>query len=207
MTHLLLIRHGETDWNLAQRFQGHLDVPLNARGLSQAQCLAERLADERIDAFYSSDLLRARQTAVPAARRLGLEVATRTGLREQGFGMLEGMSATEIVERHPVEWANWLKFDPDYAPTGGEATRHFHARVLAEVIAIAERHAGETVAMVTHGGVLDMLWRTVRAEPLTGRRTCAIPNAGLNRLLARNAQLEIVAWADETHLGELPVRS
>jgi 2,3-bisphosphoglycerate-dependent phosphoglycerate mutase len=206
MTQLLLIRHGETDWNLSQRFQGHLDVPLNHRGLSQAQCLAERLADEKIDAFYSSDLQRARQTAQPSAVRLGLELATSPALREQAFGILEGLSAAEIVERHPLEWANWLKFDPDFAPSGGESTRLFHSRVLTEVTAIAERHAGATVAIVTHGGVLDMIWRTVCAVPLEGRRTCAIPNAGLNRLRLRQGGLEIIEWADEAHLAELPVR-
>jgi 2,3-bisphosphoglycerate-dependent phosphoglycerate mutase len=206
MTQLLLIRHGETDWNRLQRFQGHLDVPLNDRGLMQAERLAERLATESFDAFYCSDLVRTQQTAQPAALRLGLPLTARPGLREQGFGVLEGLSAAEVIERHPQAWADWLRFDPDFAPTGGECTRAFHARVLDEVLALASRHADGRIAVVTHGGVLDMLWRTVRAEPLHGPRTCAIPNAGLNRLQMRQGSFEIIEWADDAHLIELPIQ-
>jgi 2,3-bisphosphoglycerate-dependent phosphoglycerate mutase len=206
MTQLLLIRHGETDWNRLQRFQGHLDVPLNDRGLSQAERLADRLAGESFDAFYCSDLLRTRQTAQPSASRLGLALMPRPGLREQGFGILEGLSAAEIIERLPDEWANWLRYDPDYAPSGGESTRVFHARVLDEVLGLASRHEDGRIAVVTHGGVLDMLWRTARAEPLHGPRCCAIPNAGLNRIHVRNGVLELVEWADDAHLVELQLQ-
>ena len=200
MTELILIRHGETDWNVQGRFQGQIDVPLNALGLRQAARMAERLARERVDVFYCSDLLRTRQTAEPAALRLELAAAPDPGLREQHFGILEGLSFEEVQQRHPHHLAQWLRHDPDYALPEGESVRSFHARVLGAVQALAARHPGQTLAVVTHGGVLDMLFRTVHALPLHGPRDCPIPNAGLNRLRAQGERLEILSWADDAHL-------
>ncbi|HRI18916.1 MAG TPA: histidine phosphatase family protein [Burkholderiaceae bacterium] len=206
MTELLLIRHGETDWNVQGRFQGQIDVPLNATGQRQAALMAERLARERarFDAMYSSDLLRTRQTAAPAAGRLALEPGLDAMLREQHFGVLEGLSFEEVKARHPELLAAWMRHDPDYALPGGESVRAFHARVVGAIEALAARHAGERVAIVTHGGVLDMVFRTVHALPLAGPRACPIPNTGLNHLRLRaGGRLEIVAWADDAHLAQL----
>ena len=205
MTELILIRHGETDWNVQGRFQGQIDVPLNAVGLSQAGLMAERLAQERVDALYSSDLLRTRQTAAPAAAKLALDAAMDAALREQHFGILEGMSFDEVQARHPDELAAWMRHDPDYALPEGESVRVFHARVVGAVRALAARHPGQRLAIVTHGGVLDMIFRTVHALPLVGPRTCPIPNAGLNHLRLRGDELEIVRWADDAHLAALAV--
>ena len=205
MTELILIRHGETDWNVQGRFQGQIDVPLNAVGRRQAELMAERLAQERVDVFYSSDLLRTRQTAAPAAAKLALEAAMDAALREQHFGILEGMSFDEVQARHPDELAAWMRHDPDYALPEGESVRVFHARVVGAVRALAARHPGQRLAIVTHGGVLDMIFRTVHALPLVGPRTCPIPNAGLNHLRLRGDELEIVRWADDAHLAALAV--
>ena len=205
MTELILIRHGETDWNVQGRFQGQIDVPLNAVGLSQAGLMAERLAQERVDALYSSDLLRTRQTAAPAAAKLALDAAMDAALREQHFGILEGMSFDEVQARHPDELAAWMRHDPDYALPEGESVRVFHARVVGAVRALAARHPGQRLAIVTHGGVLDMIFRTVHALPLVGPRACPIPNAGLNHLRLRGDELEIVRWADDAHLAALAV--
>ena len=206
MTELILIRHGETDWNLQGRFQGQIDVPLNATGQRQAALTAERLAREglRFDAFYCSDLLRTRQTAAPAAARLALAAAPDAGLREQHFGVLEGLSFDEVRARHPELLAAWLRHDPDYALPEGESVRAFHARVVDALRTLAERHAGARLAVVTHGGVLDMVYRTVHALPLVGPRVCPIPNAGLNRLRLRDGgRFEIVGWADDAHVAGL----
>ena len=203
MTELILIRHGETDWNVQGRFQGQIDVPLNAVGRRQAELMAERLAQERVDVFYSSDLLRTRQTAAPAAAKLALEAAMDAALREQHFGILEGMSFDEVQARHPDELAAWMRHDPDYALPEGESVRVFHARVVGAVRTLAARHPGQRLAVVTHGGVLDMIFRTVHALPLVGPRACPIPNAGLNHLRLRGDQLEIVRWADDAHLAAL----
>lgn len=205
-TELLLIRHGETDWNRRQTFQGQIDVPLNARGLEQARRLGEHLAAEPLDLLVSSDLMRARQTAAPLASARGLEAQLAPALREQAFGMLEGLSFEDIRQRHPEEFTLWARQEPDYAlPGGAESRRVFHARVLDALQALGAAHAGRRLAVVTHGGVLDMVWRSARNLPLAGPRECAIPNAGVNRLrLDAEGRLEILAWAEDTHLRDLP---
>ncbi len=203
MTELILIRHGETDWNLEHRFQGQIDVPLNARGLAQAQRLAERLAREAIDALACSDLQRARQTVSPAAQRLSLEPDPIPGLREQGFGVLEGLALREILERHPLEWEQWRRHDPDYALPGGENVRSFYARVVAAVLELGARHPQRRIAVVTHGGALDMIYRHALSLPLQGPRACPIPNAGINRLRVVDERIEILSWADDAHVADL----
>ena len=205
MTDLILVRHGETDWNRELRFQGHLDVPLNATGLEQARRLALRMIDEPVRRFYASDLARARQTAEPMAFQLRLAMVLDPALREQGFGQMEGMSVPEIKSRHPQEWADWLRFDADHAMPGGESTRFFHARVAAGVRRIAAAHLGETVLLVTHGGVLDMIWREARSFGLDGPRECLIPNAGISRIRVRtDGAIDILAWAETAHLAGMP---
>jgi len=206
-TDLILIRHGETDWNRELRFQGHIDVPLNDTGHEQARRLGLRLAGETVHHIACSDLLRTQQTAAPAAQQLGLPVRTTIELREQSFGVGEGLRAEEIQARHPRAWEDWLAFQADRALPGGESTREFHARVMAALGGIAEQHAGRVVLVVTHGGVLDMVWRTARSLGLDGPRRSEIPNAGVNRVRiadpARPEAVEILDWADTAHLTGL----
>jgi probable phosphoglycerate mutase len=204
MTDFIIVRHGETDWNRQQRFQGQIDVPLNATGHEQARRLADALAGERFDLLLSSDLQRARETAAPLERVHAVQAQPQPALREQSFGVLEGMDVPGIQAQHPQLWAQWLRHDADYALPEGESARQFHTRVLAAVRALALAHAGKTLVLVTHGGVLDMLWRTVHGLPLHGARACAIPNTGINRLRWRDGTLDIVHWADDAHLAGLP---
>jgi probable phosphoglycerate mutase len=204
MTELILIRHGETDWNRELRFQGHVDVGLNATGLEQAQRLAQRLAGETVDALYASDLLRTRQTAEPVTTRLGLDGQADAQWREQSFGLVDGMRVDDIKQQHPDAWAGWLRFDEDFAMPEGETTRQFHARVMDAVQRIASAHPQQAVIVVTHGGVLDMIYRTARALGLSGPRESEIPNAGLNRVRLHQGAIEILGWADVRHLADLP---
>jgi probable phosphoglycerate mutase len=204
MTDLLFIRHGETDWNRQQRFQGQTDVPLNAAGQAQAQRLGARLAGEPHDDFFTSDLSRARETAAPLAAAWGKAPVALRGLREQHFGVLEGLDVPTIKLRHADLWQRWLEQRGDFALPGGESLVEFHARVLAAVRELAEAAPGRRLAVVTHGGVLDMLWRTVHGLPVAGLRTCEIPNTGINRLRWVNGSLHIEQWADAAHLEGLP---
>ena len=209
MTSLLVIRHGETDWNRQHRFQGQIDVPLNELGLEQARRLGQRLADEPLDLMIVSDLQRARQTAQAVADVQGRASSTSPLIeplwREQGFGILEGLDVPTIKQRHADLWAQWLRHEADYAlPQGGESNVAFHARVMQALQALLARHAGRRVAVVTHGGVLDMLWRTAMALPLGGPRECDIPNTGINRLRWTDGRLHIEQWADDAHLAGLP---
>jgi 2,3-bisphosphoglycerate-dependent phosphoglycerate mutase len=204
MTELLFIRHGETDWNRQQRFQGQIDVPLNATGHLQAARLGARLAGEPPDLLVSSDLRRARDTAAPLAVAWAQTPLLIQGLREQSFGLLEGLDVPTIQARHPELWARWLDHAADFALPGGESLRTFHARVLAAVRELAGAHPGRRIAVVTHGGVLDMLWRSAHGLPLDGLRQCEIPNTGLNRLRWLEGTLRIEQWADASHLEGLP---
>lgn len=204
-TEILLVRHGQTDLNREPRFQGQIDAPLNPLGELQARRLAERLARERLDRIVCSDLTRTRQTAEPSAQRLGLHADPMSPFREQAFGVFEGLAFPEVIERYPQEWTAWLRHDADYAPPGGESTRAFHARVMAALLGLASAAPGATVVVVTHGGVLDMVWRTARGLPLSGPRNCPIPNAGVNRVRVDGGRLEILAWADDAHVADLTV--
>ena len=204
MTELVLIRHGETDMNRELRFQGHVDVSLNAIGHEQARRLAARMAGAQADAVYVSDLLRARQTAEPIAGELSLPPVPESGLREQHFGRVDGMRVDDIQRDLPEAWAGWLRFDEDFAMPEGESTRAFHARVMESVQRLVAAHPAQTVVVVTHGGVLDMIYRTARSLGLSGPRQSDIPNAGLNRVRVRDGAIDILTWADTRHLGDLP---
>lgn len=204
MTELLFIRHGETDWNRQQRFQGQIDVPLNEIGLAQAERLGQRLADDRHDLLFTSDLYRTRQTAAPLAVAWQRHAVPLPGFREQNFGVLEGLDVPTIKALHGGLWRDWLEHKADFQLPGGESLRAFHARVLASVRQVVEQAPGARVAIVTHGGVLDMLWRTVHGLPLDGLRACEIPNTGINRLRWKVDRLHIEVWADAQHLEGLP---
>lgn len=204
MTEMILVRHGETDWNRELRFQGHVDVGLNAVGLEQARRLASRLAAEPAAHLYASDLLRAQQTAQPVASQLGVASVTEPALREQSFGTVDGMRVDDIKAQHPQAWEQWLRFHEDFCMPGGETTREFHARVVDAVYRIAGDHPGATLVVVTHGGVLDMIWRTARSLSLSGPRQSEIPNAGVSRVRVSAGRIEVLAWADTAHLADLP---
>lgn len=203
-TSLLLIRHGETAWNAEHRIQGHLDIPLSPAGVRQAARLAERLADERLDAIYSSELARAWLTAEPLAARLGLPVVADARLRERCFGVFEGHTLDEIAARHPEMFRQWRARDPQWAMEGGESGQQLIDRVLDALHDIASRHAGGAVAVVTHGGVLDVAYRAARALRWDAPREHQMLNASINRLRATAAPraLELIRWGDVAHLGD-----
>jgi probable phosphoglycerate mutase len=201
---LLLIRHGETAWNAEHRIQGSLDIPLSATGIWQAGRLAQRLAAERIDAIYASDLARAWLTAEPIAARLGLELRADIRLRERRFGIFEGHTLDEIAARWPAELAAWRERDPAWAMPDGESGAAFIERVNAALHDIAREWAGATVAVVAHGGVLDVAYRTARALAWDAPREHVMVNAAINRIAAAAPPLrmQIVDWGDVAHLSE-----
>lgn len=200
MTRFWFIRHGETDWNVQGRFQGQIDVPLNAAGHAQAARLAARLAATPADVLYASDLQRARQTAEPLARAWSLPARPAPALREQSFGVVEGLTLAAVEQEHPALWRDWLAHQSGFALPGGESLAAVSARVLAGVRAMAAEHAGAEIAVVTHGGVLDVLWRHAQGLPLDGRRSCAIPNTGISRLRWSADTLTLETWGDDAHL-------
>ena len=200
MTTLCLVRHGETAWNAEHRVQGQLDIPLNAVGHRQAKCVARALQGERFDALYSSDLQRTRQTIAPLAAVLGMAVTTDAGLRERHYGIFERLTYAEVKQTYPEDYARFAARDPEFGFRTGEKLKDFYARAVGALQAIAARHPGGQVLVVTHGGVLDMLYRHVRGLPLQGERDFGIPNCGINRILADAPAWQVGAWADVAHL-------
>jgi broad specificity phosphatase PhoE len=153
---LFLVRHGETDWNAAGRWQGQTDVPLNARGREQAIEVAVRLRAEGIASVASSDLLRARTTAELMAAELGLVVnQLDPALRERRFGCFEGLTREEVAARFPEAWARYLE-DPGPAPPGGETREELVGRLLPAVASAAARLPGPLL-VVMHGGAMRAL--------------------------------------------------
>ena len=207
MMDIWLVRHGETDWNRELRFQGHLDAPLNDLGLQQAQRLGQHLAAQAPRALVASDLLRTRQTAQPLGEHWLRAALPDTLWREQSFGIIEGLTLAQVHEQHPEIVQGWRSHDPDFSPPGGESQRQFHARVMQAVQSLLERCANEgwtSPVVVSHGGVLDMIYRSATGQPLGGPRQCVIPNAGLNHVRTDGRRFEIVSWAQADHLEGLP---
>lgn len=203
-TDIVLIRHGETDWNVERRLQGHLDIGLNARGRQQAAALAESLQQERFAAIVASDLKRAIDTAQAVATTHGLPVDIVGAMRERCFGALEGLRHDEIRVQLPDAYVAWKSRDADaiYPPGTyvAESLNGFHARVVAAIDGLATRFSGQKIAVVTHGGVLDSIYRAATGLALSEPRPVEIPNAGINRVVWENARIKIQSWGDVGHL-------
>jgi probable phosphoglycerate mutase len=203
VTRIIALRHGETTWNVDTRIQGQTDIPLNDTGRWQARRLARALAGEGISAVYTSDLLRARETAEALARALGVNLLADAGLRERAFGEFEGMTYDEIARRWPEASARWRERDPAFGPAGGETLSGFYARCVEAARRVAGRHPGQTIALVAHGGVLDCLYRAATRLDLRVPRTWHIGNASINRLLHSEEGFHLVGWADTQHLDDV----
>lgn len=184
-TRVYLIRHGETAWNASGRWQGHAPVPLNDTGRAQSAALGRYLAqhDVSFDAFYSSDLLRAIQTAQAVAEPLGLDVIKESRVREIDLGNWQGLTRDEAAAWDPDNWQRYAADWRDVPVPSGESRRAVQVRVRAAFDDLTAQHAGETIALVSHGGTLGML-----LESLFGR---------LERPSLRNTSVTIVERAVE----------
>jgi probable phosphoglycerate mutase len=174
-TRIIAIRHGETAWNVDTRIQGQLDIGLNDMGRWQAHRLALALAGEAVAAIYSSDLLRAWDTAISVGDAVSREVTTDEALRKR---------------------------EPAFAPEGGESLIDFRERITAAVDRLAMGHAGKQIVLVAHGGVMDVLYRAATRQEIQAPRTWDLGNATINRLLWTPDGLSIVGWADNHHLDD-----
>jgi probable phosphoglycerate mutase len=172
VTTILLARHGETDWNSERRWQGHADRPLNEVGREQARELAEKLTERAIDVVYSSDLLRAHETALIVGERLGLPVSVDAGLREVDVGDWSGRVHSEIEGLDPDGYRRWREGGKGWA--GGESYEEMGERVVAAVLRLAARHPGETVLIVTHGGSIRACRATAAGLDYAASRVSAV---------------------------------
>lgn len=196
MTTVYLARHGESDWNVARRFQGHVDRPLTELGRRQAEQLAERLADIPLAAVYSSDLARARTTAEAVAGPRGLAVVILPELREVDVGAWSGLTREEAQASFPEAFGRWA--DGGHGWDDGETYEEMAERVVAAVTAIAAKHPGEAVLVVAHGGPIRALHATALDLDLAAHRRMrpVEPNARLTRLAVSDGRLELLDWAE-----------
>jgi probable phosphoglycerate mutase len=201
MTTLLLIRHGETEWNVEGRIQGFSDSPLTDAGHAQAKALAGRLTAERLDALVSSDLGRTRRTTAPIAQATGLAPVFDSALRERNYGAWEGRTYLEVKRDHPGMYARFMKHDPKVAPKNGETAVEFSARVVSALTRIASRGRGKRIAVVAHGGVLGIMYRHAMGLALDAPRTYTIENASINRLSFEGRRWKLESWGEVGHLA------
>jgi len=199
-TRLCLVRHGETEWNAARRIQGQIDIGLNETGRRQAVAAGLWLKSASIAAIYSSDLQRAWTTAQAIAAELALTPVAVPEMRERCYGIFEGLTYDEAKARFPEGYAAFEGRNADYDFENGESLRDLFARVTGKLCDIAAAYPGQNVLIVLHGGVLDIINRFVRGNPLDMPRDFLIPNAGISWVSVVCGQWTLESWGETAHL-------
>jgi probable phosphoglycerate mutase len=156
-THVIIIRHGQSQGNAEGRFGGHTDTPLSPRGRKQAQATAKALASEKLDAIYSSDLPRAIETASPLVELTGVSLETTDALRERSVGVMEGLTFEEAAEQHPEQYQALLRRDFEHVLLGGESYRQTLDRASRQLDEAIEQHKGGRIAFFAHTGTICIL--------------------------------------------------
>jgi len=203
MTEIILIRHGETQWNLSGRWQGHADSALSPRGIAQADSLAPRMAKESVDHVYASDLERAQHTARLAGSEANWSFTLMPELRERDLGVLEGLTTDEMLVKHPDVYRSFREDGPDYQPPGGESFEQFCDRCSSAIEELARLHRGKKIVAVTHGGALGAIFRHVLRIPLASDRNFVLLNCSINRIQKTEGGWNLISWGDVAHLEGL----
>lgn len=199
---VLLIRHGQTDWNVTKRSQGHLDIPLNEAGRRQSRLLAQRLASWPISAVYSSDLSRASETADMIARQLRLKPILDSDFRERNGGIFQGYTMEELQRRHPQALQAFL--DSGHPPAGAESNLTLARRAAPALERIVAAHPGETITLITHGGTLRVLIAYIMGLPVGRKPPFKVSgNTGLTIAEMGREHNYITLLNDCCHLQEL----
>ena len=194
---LILVRHGETDWNAEGRIQGMLDVPLNALGLRQSELAAAELARTiELAELVSSDLVRTRETTKPINEATGFEPRFDARIRERHFGVWQGMTYEEWRIKDAEGIARYNAGDPDYGPEGGETASQFLARCVSAVSDLVTASKEKTLILVTHGGVVSSMVRHAEGLNPQSARTWSVPNASISEWRVEYANDEPVFYVD-----------
>jgi len=200
-TQVIIVRHGQTQWNIKGVRQGHLDSGLTEKGIAQAKALGARLARESFTALYSSDLGRALQTAEMIATLTRHSIITDARLRERHLGVFQGLSGDEIKEKFPEEYRLHRSLGPHYVIPGGESAAQQVERNVAYLNELGENHIGETIVVVTHGGVVSGLFRHTLSIPFDAPRRFEFVNASLNLFTYEDGHWMLRTWGDVSHLA------
>jgi len=214
-TEFWLIRHGETAWNAKQRLQGWADIPLNDIGRQQAQNLQRYFQQTKIcdqfDAAISSDLSRAKETALIALEHTQLEVLSEKQLRERSYGIYEGEHWRNLMRPVQQEAQKESKThkpnlrQPDQKVPDGESLIEFRQRVSTAFEQLAQTFRGQRVAVFAHGGVIDIVWRQTHGLDLLAQRPRPIPNTSINHfeIQIANIQWRPIQWEITEHLEQI----
>ena len=206
MGRLLLVRHGETPWNAEGRIQGHSDVGLSEKGKEQASMIASRLANVRIDAAYSSDLVRCQDTAKVILERHNIPLQTTPELRERFYGVFEGLTMAERQTHFPELFAASVINDLDFAPTDGESPRETLRRMTPVMDQIRNSHANETALIVGHGGSLRAAIISLMALPAESTWSFVMGNCSLSVFDTYPDNTVMLLYNDTSHLNHLGSR-
>jgi 2,3-bisphosphoglycerate-dependent phosphoglycerate mutase len=199
-TELIVVRHGQTIWNVDQRMQGHMDVPLSEAGIRQAHAVAARLAAEHVDKIYSSDLQRARQTAEIIRGNRLLELVTDERLREIHMGSFQGLTLGEAQARHGDAWERFFIHDAEFALPGGQSRNQKQVEIAAFMQQVVGEDQGKQIVVVTHGGILISMLRHVLKIPASHYFRVRIDNAGIQRFYYEKETWILVSWGEVGHL-------
>ena len=198
MTEIIIIRHGETEWNKTGRFQGHSDVPLSAEGRAQAAMLGENLAVDHVDMIYASDLTRAMETAAPLAQRFGLEVISDPQLRELNFGAWEGRNFNDVNAENPNAMKNFYT-DPEQADIPeSEPFPEFQRRVAGRVREIVAHERGKRVVIVSHGASIRILLADLLSMPIRSIWHLSQLNTAVNKIRFEDDGFAVVTLMNDT---------
>ena len=202
ITRITLVRHGETEWNVSGRWQGHLDAPLTPHGEAQAKALGERLKGGTFDACYTSDLGRAVHTSRLIGAPSALHFETDERLRERDLGVIQGLTTSEMLDQCPDVYDSFRNNGPDYLVPEGESFRQFSKRCVSAIEDFSDRHVGHSLLVVTHGGVLGSIFRHVVGLSLDAPRRYALLNCSVNVIEKKNGDWSVLHWGDVSHLGD-----
>lgn len=199
-TRLLLVRHGQTELSHENTFCGVTEAPLTAQGHCQAECLAEHLRHESIDAIYCSPQIRAQETARPIARARGIELQTRTELREMNFGLWEKRVRTELAQEYPQILAAWERGSWMVQLPEGETQQEVTARVVTCVIDLLNTHAAQTILLVSHKTALRLLMGHMLNMSLPASRGLRLDPASISELRVTGDHVQLIRYNSTNHL-------
>jgi probable phosphoglycerate mutase len=201
-TEMILIRHGETIWNAEGRIQGQGDSPLTERGIAQARAVARRLREEAFTTLYGSHLGRVIETARHIADVTGHAITIDERLQERHYGIFEGLTYAEAQAQHPDIFATYqqLRYTADYAHPGAESLRQLTERGQVVFQALAERHAGERLVIVSHGALLGAMLRHFLGVPVDGKHGFRLPNGSLSEVVFADGDWRVRTLGEVYHL-------
>lgn len=203
-THLYLVRHGQSEGNLAHAFLGHTDLPLTDHGHQQAKLASRYLVTLSPDVIYSSDLLRAYQTAQPTAEKLALPIIKSTALREIFAGAWEGLTFHRLEVDFAPDYDVWRTDIGNARPTEGESVRELYSRIERELVRIAEENEGRTVMVFLHATPIRVLSALSCGVGFEGMKDIPwAPNASVSHFLYEKGTFSLLEYGRDSYLGEL----